>query len=47
MNLRKISFFVFFSSWYESYHKVETGYLIPLKLGTQKGGVRAYLGMFG
>jgi len=35
--------FLLFSSWYESYHKVETGYLIALKFGTQKGGVRAHL----
>jgi len=35
--------FFFLSSWYESYHKVETGYLIALKFGTRKGGVRAHL----
>jgi len=38
-----IFFSVFFLFWYESYHKVETGYLIDLKFGTQKGGVRAHL----
>jgi len=34
----------FFTAWYESYHKVETGYLIALKFGTQKSGVMAHLG---
>jgi len=36
--------FFFFSSWYESYHKVEMGFLIALRFGAQKGGVRAHLG---
>jgi len=35
----------FFLSWYESYHKAETGYLIALKFDTEKGGVRAHLGI--
>ena len=33
------SVFFLFSLWYESYHKVETGYLITLKFGTQEGDV--------
>jgi len=51
MNFQKLAFFLsscfcffFFSSWYESYHKVKTSYLIALKFATQKGGVRVHLG---
>ena len=45
INFQKLAWFLrfflfFFSSKHESYHKMETGYLIPLKFGTRKGGVR-------
>jgi len=39
----EVNFFLF-SLRCESYHKVETGYLIALKFGTQTGGVRIHIG---
>ena len=44
-NFQKLAyFFIFliFLSRYESYHKVEMGYLIALKSGTQKGSIRVH-----